>query len=261
MTARTLTDDQLADALRTHLPMAGADLRERIAIEISTTPQERRLPSILGRLTDADPAGRGRAVLLVALLALALSVVIGAVAGALLLERRAPDLSTDLRTTDPLLDRSTDLDDPVEVIDYAGTYIDGWPSTTTNKAGVYSWDPGRCSRTSCMFGWMHNGYASGDVEIRMHVYAPGTMSEDGATPVAVAGQPGFHRRIDARHEEWFTDFAGSTILIELESRAGVSDADLAEAHAVIASIRPERWDNSADLRLVFRLATDDWDSG
>jgi hypothetical protein len=36
---------------------------------------------------------------------------------------------------------------------------------------------------------------------------------------------------------------------------------LAEAHAIIASMRTEFWTNGRGFRLVFRLTTDDWDSG
>ena len=60
MTPRPLTDAQLAAALRAYLPVAHAGLHERIRAEITTTPQQRRLFSILGRLTDADPIARRR---------------------------------------------------------------------------------------------------------------------------------------------------------------------------------------------------------
>ena len=101
MTPRPLTDAQLAAGLRVYLPEARGGLHERILGEISTTPQERRLPSIFGRLTDADPLARRRMTLLVALVALALSLSAAAIAGALLREKQAPDLS---------LDRPADLD-------------------------------------------------------------------------------------------------------------------------------------------------------
>ncbi len=51
-------------------PVADVRMHERVLAEISTTPQERRLPSLLGRLTDADPMARRRMMLLVALVAL-----------------------------------------------------------------------------------------------------------------------------------------------------------------------------------------------
>ena len=55
-------------------------------------------------------------------------------------------------------------------------------------------------------GFMHNGYGSGDVEIRMNVVPLGPTTDDGATAFTVAGNPGTHpthRRItggvDRRH--------------------------------------------------------------
>ena len=107
MTPRPLTDAQLAAGLRAHLPVAHAGLHERILAEITTTPQERRLPSILGRLTDADPMVRRRMMLVVALVALAFAVSMAAIAGALLREQRTPDLSLDPPTDLPAFVRST----------------------------------------------------------------------------------------------------------------------------------------------------------
>lgn len=95
MTRRQLTDDQIAAGLRAHLPVGYPGLHQRILDEIATSPQERRLPSILGRLTDADPMGRRRTMLLLALVALALSLSVTAIAGALLRQQRAPELSLD----------------------------------------------------------------------------------------------------------------------------------------------------------------------
>jgi hypothetical protein len=111
---------------------------------------------------------------------------------------------------------------------------------------------------------MHNGYGSGDVEIRFfHFdYVPkGTFSDGGATPVTVAGHDGIYRRIDAQREEWVVDIEGTTIAIRLTARPGTSQADLDEAHAIIDSIRTEPKDNHLGFRLVFRITTDDWDSG
>jgi hypothetical protein len=107
MMPRPLTDDQLAAGLRAHLPVAHAGLHERILAEITMTPQERRRPSILGRLTDADPMARRRMILLVALVALALSLSVAAVVGALLREQRTPDLSLDPPVDLPAFVRST----------------------------------------------------------------------------------------------------------------------------------------------------------
>jgi hypothetical protein len=138
--------------------------------------------------------------------------------------------------------------------------VRGWPDTTENAAGVYSWDGSSCSSEFCVIGFMHNGYASGDVQIHISVVrAPNT--DDNATAATIAGHDGIYRRIDARVEEWIADIEGTTIAIRLEARPGTSSTDLAEAHAIIASMRTEPRDNVLGFRLVFTLATNDWDSG
>jgi hypothetical protein len=246
MMPRPLTDDQLAAGLQAHLPVAHAGLHERILAEITRTPQERQLPSILGRLTDADPMARRRMTLLVAVVALALLVSVTAMAGALLREQRTPDLSLDRQ----------------RFVDMSGERVLGWPSTGQNVAGVYSWDSGRCSSVNCIYGFMHNGYGSGDVTIRIAVVPAGSIPDDGGTPVTVAGHDGIYRRVNDRLEEWSADILGSTIAIRLETRRrGTSPTDLAEAHAIIASMGTELRDNSRGFRLVFTLTTNDWDSG
>ena len=42
---------------------------------------------------------------------------------------------------------------------------------------------------------------------------------------------------------------------------GTSEADLAEAHAIIDSMRTEANDSRYGFRLVFTITTNDWDSG
>jgi len=137
--------------------------------------------------------------------------------------------------------------------------IRGWPGPSRNRAGTYSWKGPR-------FAWMHNGYApgDGDVAIAIHQVPEGGIT-DGATAVIVAGHDGFYRRIGPRQEWWIVDIEGSTIAIFLEAARGTSQAEVAEAHAVIRSIRTDPQDVSRDgdlgFRLVFTLTTDHWDSG
>ena len=133
----------------------------------------------------------------------------------------------------------------------------GWPDTNENRAGVYSWDGSRCAGTYCSIGFMHNGYGSGDLEIRLEVVSEGD-TPSGATAVTVAGHNGMYRRIDAQQEEWIVDIGGKTITIRFTARPGTSQAELAEAYAIIGSMRTEV---PGGFRLVFRLTTDDWDSG
>ena len=133
----------------------------------------------------------------------------------------------------------------------------GWPDTNENRAGVYSWDGFRCAGAYCSIGFMHNGYGSGNLEIRVEVVSDGD-APSGGTAVTVAGHNGVYRRIDAQQEEWMVDIGGKTITIRFTARPGTSQAELAEAYAIIGSMRAEV---PGGFRLIFRLATDDWDSG
>lgn len=136
----------------------------------------------------------------------------------------------------------------------------GWPDTNENPPGVYSWDGYRCAGASCVFGFMHNGYGSGDVEIRVAI-VPAGLAPDGTTAVTVAGHDGIYRQLGAHLEEWIVEIEGTTISIRLTTRPGTSQADLADAHAIVGSMRYEPRDNDLGFALVFTLTTDDWDSG
>jgi hypothetical protein len=138
--------------------------------------------------------------------------------------------------------------------------VNGWPGTGRNQAGVYSWDGSRCASASCNIGFMHNGYGSGDVQIGLNLVPDGAISDD-ATAVTVAGRDGFYRRIDAEREEWSVDIDGTTVFINLEAQPGTSQADLADARAIIRSLRLEPADNYVGFRLVFTLTNAEWDSG
>jgi hypothetical protein len=114
---------------------------------------------------------------------------------------------------------------------------------------------------------MHNGYGSSDVVIRIEVDSkralaqldPGSDSATDGVPVAVAGYDGIYHAPDARHEEWTVDIEGRTTLIRLTAEPGANRAALAEAHAIIDSMRTEVIDHG--FRLVFTLTSNDWDSG
>ena len=78
MNAPRLTDAQVSQALRAHLPeRAQAGLRERILEAAETTGQQRALPSFLGALSDADPVNRRRSLLIAAALLVALALASG----------------------------------------------------------------------------------------------------------------------------------------------------------------------------------------
>ena len=92
MTSRTLTDEQLAAALRAHLPShASSDLREQVTARVVATPQVRRLPWAFG-LGDADPMVHRRAVLLIALLGLLAATSVAAMVGTWLRDHQTDDL-------------------------------------------------------------------------------------------------------------------------------------------------------------------------
>ncbi len=162
--------------------------------------------------------------------------------------------STPSLTTPTTLASKVDSLPPLEV--------HGWPDTSENAAGVYSWDGRSCAGSFCNYGWMHNGYGSGDVEILFDVVPERPNTDDGATAVTIAGHDGIHRRINASREEWIVDIEGRMIAIRLIAKPSTSQADLAEAHAIIHSIRTEPMDNGLfGFRLLFTLSTNDWDSG
>ena len=138
--------------------------------------------------------------------------------------------------------------------------VRSWPSTRENPAGVYSWDGSSCGLGNCIVGFMHNGYGSGNLEIRIEAVSDGA-TPSGATAVTVAGHNGMYRRIGAQQEEWIVDIEGTTIAIRFTADPGTSQAELAEVYAIIGSMRTEAQDNPLGFRLIFTLATDDWDSG
>jgi hypothetical protein len=69
MNGRQLTDAQISQALRAHLPdHAYLGLRERILDAAETTGQQRAMPSFLRALREADPETRRRSHLIAAAL-------------------------------------------------------------------------------------------------------------------------------------------------------------------------------------------------
>jgi hypothetical protein len=91
MNAPRLTDAQVSQALRAHLPDGAlAGLRERILEAAETTTQQRALPSFLGALSEADPVSRRRSLLIAAAILVALALASAAAVGALRLLQRDP---------------------------------------------------------------------------------------------------------------------------------------------------------------------------
>ena len=144
---------------------------------------------------------------------------------------------------------------------YAGEEVSGWPTTSRNRAGVYSWDGETCAGRPCVMGFMHNGYGSGDVSLVIQRARAGAAADDGWTTTAVAGRAARYRRTGPREEQWRVEIHGTTLDIALTTRVGTSEVELDEAHGIVGSLRPQRRDTDLGFRLVFRLVTDDWDSG
>ena len=91
MNARPLTDAQISQALRAHLPeAAAAGLRERVFDATEATAQLRSFPSFIGALSGADPVGRRRSLLIAAALLVALAFASAAAVGAWRLLQRDP---------------------------------------------------------------------------------------------------------------------------------------------------------------------------
>jgi hypothetical protein len=212
------------------------------------------VPTSLGRRLTTG--WRFPAVLRFAPLALAAAAVLAVVLVGIGLFVRPPTVGPSPASVSPSASAASATESEV---------VYGWPDTNENGAGVYSWDGSSCGRNSrsdsCVIGFMHNGYGSGDVEIRLDVMSGGPTSERRGTAVTVAGHDGIYRRIGAGYEEWIVDIEGTTISIHLTAEPGTSEADLAEAHAIIDSMRTEPRDNDLGFRLVFTLTTNDWDSG
>ena len=144
----------------------------------------------------------------------------------------------------------------------AGEVVLGWPGSRRNEAGSYSWDGLDCASGHCSMGWMHNGYGSGNLEFRITVVEPESVVTRGTTSVTVAGHDATYRRVHDELEEWVAVINGTTIAIRLDAKSGTPSTELSEAHAIIASMRAEPGEiGTHGFRLVFTLATDDWDSG
>lgn len=238
-----LTDERLDRLVRQTLAERAED------VAASAASADDMVERIATRLRPS-PFGRGWVLLAAAMLSALLIGGALAVGG----EIRLPSLPLPAPSTP---DGAPSLSPAPSTPD--GEVVHGWPDTSENGPGVYSWD-GSGGGMYVNEGFMHNGYGSGDVEIRVEVVPEG-HTLDGGTPVTVAGHDGMYRRIDAGQEEWIVEIEGTTIAIRLTTRPGTSEADLADAYAIIGSMRPEAANNNRGFKLLFTLTTDDWDSG
>ena len=239
-----MTDERLDRLVRELLTERAEDVA---AAAVSADAMAMRIASRL------RPSPSGRAWMLLAAAAILATLLIGgalAVGGVF----RLPSLPVP---APPTPDDAPSL--PEAPSTPPGEVVRGWPDTNENAAGVYSWGSG-CAGAFCSMGFMHNGYGSGDLEIRIEVVGEDT-NLSGATVATVAGHDGIYRQIDAQQEEWIVEIEGTTIAIRFTALPGTSQAELAEAYAIIGSMRAEPHDNRRGFRLIFTIATDDWDSG
>jgi len=196
------------------------------------------------------------------LAAVSVVVAIWVVIGAAVLTLRSPDESLPIQRV------------PSPTVAPGSVDARGWPTTTKNRAGVYSWGSGCLvsEEQSCIEGFMHNGYppGEGDVTILIDGDAGHLVPHEG-TPVTVFGYEGTHRRRagesgvegkGAACEDWMVDIQGTTVTITLCAKPRAPAAEVAEAHDVIESIVVESpADNDFGFRLIFTLTTGTWDSG
>ena len=148
-------------------------------------------------------------------------------------------------------------DDPTASPAVVSRVVDGWPGTRTNAAGHYSWN-GLSAR------WMHNPNDEG-LGVEIAFSASANPYGDGPTPITVAGYHGTHQErpvgVDgATAQIWIVDMEGTQVTITAEVPLGTTAAELAEAQAIIESIRREAVNTASGFRLVFTLP-DGWDSG
>ena len=155
--------------------------------------------------------------------------------------------------------------------------VDGWPGPTRNPAGVYSWD--KNEDAGGREGFIHNAYSpgSGDMTILVEGETGRLIPHRGQTAVTVAGCEGTYRRFDGEGggedslsgdfaergtvEEWMVDIQGTTVTISLAAKPGAPQAEVAEAHKIVESIRAEPQDTPLGFRFIFTLTTNTWDSG
>lgn len=146
----------------------------------------------------------------------------------------------------------------------------GWPSTGPNPPGSYAWGNG-CGQRSCVYGFMHNCHGPCDVAITITAVAQQPVVT-GTIPVTVAGRSGTYRRVvepepspvfspnGPLHEEWLVEIDGDLVAIRLYAQPDASEAGLADAHAIVDSLRYEAGGIRSGFHLVFTLTTSDWDS-
>ena len=146
------------------------------------------------------------------------------------------------------------------------------------QAGTYWWDPANDV-------FLHNptdesvgvglsiGPSPPDGACVTIDFACTPLAERETAPTALAGHEGIYwqsvvsrcepepgmKCVDVRTEVWEIAIEDTKVTILLFAEPDVTDAELAEGHAIVDSIRIEPWDNEAGFRMIFTIP-DGWDS-
>jgi len=135
--------------------------------------------------------------------------------------------------------------------------VHGMPGSREGPAGEYSWTPGTR-------GWMHKVH-SDSIGVSIEFSASANAYESGPTAVTVAGYEGTYQELPIsadgiRTQRWIVDIEDRRVTITVMAYPGTTAAQLAEAHAIIESIRIGPQETGAGMRLIFTLPAG-WDSG
>jgi hypothetical protein len=138
--------------------------------------------------------------------------------------------------------------------------VHGWPSTRADgdPAGLYSWTPDQAARD-----WVHKIVGSTSVEITFQELEQGTVYDLGylyRSPLDAAYGESPEPLEAGRVQAWIMDVGGSQLAFIVTSFPDTTPALIAEAEAVVRSIRAEPMETEAGYRLVFQLG-EGWDSG
>jgi hypothetical protein len=135
--------------------------------------------------------------------------------------------------------------------------VSGWPGVWENPPGQYSWQQGDR-------GWMHK-IAGNSVGVIITFSPSANAYESGPTAVTVAGYDATYQELPVgadgvRKQVWIVDIDETRFTITIESPPSTSAANLAEAEAIVDSIRHEPTETGARFMLTFTLPAG-WDSG
>jgi hypothetical protein len=130
--------------------------------------------------------------------------------------------------------------------------VHGWPGSRTNPAGHYSWPIGEAA-------WMHchaDGSAPFELTLDTLDAAYGIPVDDIGPAGADLGGPytdAPERVADVRLQAWLMDVEESRVVVIVRSVPETTSDHLAEAEAIVGSIRVEPGNSGSGHRLVFTL--------